>query len=174
MQIQQISMYSRSSSVRTVEETLHEDALCRQEGRAANFPVDKLLATTQAEVRRQGEMAFQLAGGGGWETCHFVLTRSCFLHWFTAVEKLSALDGIRLARCQVSVNSCTTIPACIATHSIYHIAHGTLHAFPSPNMLLSPILNSFFLCCAMVALLFCYIAPEFHEAQRHEVHAIVC
>lgn len=60
------------------------------------------------EIMRQGEMAFQVAGGGEWSTCHFVLTRSCFLHWFTAVEKLSALDGIRLAHCQFAAGSDST------------------------------------------------------------------
>lgn len=50
-------------------------------------------------------MAWQQPGNGEWETCHFVLTRSCFLHWFRSSDALDTLDGIRLARCQVMPHS---------------------------------------------------------------------
>lgn len=50
---------------------------------------------------RQGELAFLQQQGQAWETCHFVLTRGRWLHWFACPDRLETLDGLRLSRCQV-------------------------------------------------------------------------
>lgn len=50
---------------------------------------------------RQGELAFQRHPSQEWATCHFVLTHSRFLHWFSRADALDSIDGLRLARCQV-------------------------------------------------------------------------
>lgn len=56
---------------------------------------------------RQGELAYQQLPSQAWETCHFVLTRSWWLHWFSQPDRLDTLDGLRLSRCQVHSLICT-------------------------------------------------------------------
>lgn len=45
-------------------------------------------------------MARWITGTGKWSDCHFVLTRSGFLHWLTDAESYVPLGSLNLSKCQ--------------------------------------------------------------------------
>lgn len=49
---------------------------------------------------RQGQMARWVSGSGKWSDCHFILTRSGFLHWLADPQDVTPLGSLNLPKCQ--------------------------------------------------------------------------
>lgn len=48
---------------------------------------------------RQGQMARWVSGIGKWSDCHFILTRSGFLHWLADPQEVTPLGSLNLPKC---------------------------------------------------------------------------
>lgn len=64
----------------------------RAQHQAVSYNVDMVLC-------RQGQMARWVSGTGKWADCHFILTRSGFLHWLADAETVVPLGGLNLPKC---------------------------------------------------------------------------
>ena len=45
-------------------------------------------------------MARWVSGSGKWADCHFILTRSGFLHWLADAADIAPLGSLNLGKCQ--------------------------------------------------------------------------
>lgn len=117
---EEVDPHSGAGSLEAVAEAVRSSSARladRQEGFLAAVQQELMCSP---EIVRQGELAVKVTSRGEWSTCHFVLTRSCFLHWFTSVDQLSTLDGVSLARCQFDGGTDSTFQIVEKTTPMLH------------------------------------------------------